>query len=31
MDPVTGPMGAKVRFIIKEQPSVDYYEGETID
>ncbi len=27
-DPATGIMGAKVRFIIKEQPSVDYYEGE---
>ncbi len=27
-DPVTGIMGAKVKFIIKEQPSVDYYEGE---
>ncbi len=27
-DPVTGPMGAKVKMIIKEQPSVDYYEGE---
>jgi len=31
VDPVTGPMGAKVRFIIKEQPSVDYYEGEATD
>lgn len=28
MDPATGAMGAKVRFIIKEQPSVDYYDGE---
>ncbi len=27
-DPKIGPMGAKVRMIIKEQPSVDYYEGE---
>jgi uncharacterized cupin superfamily protein len=27
-DPVTGPMGAKVKLIIKDQPSVDYYEGE---
>ena len=23
--------GAKVRFIIKDQPSVDYYEGEAVD
>lgn len=30
-DPKTGPMGAKVKFIIKEQPSVDYYEGEDVD
>ena|SRR3989338_720057 len=30
-DPKTGVMGAKIRFIHKEQPSVDYYEGETID
>jgi uncharacterized cupin superfamily protein len=29
-DPKTGVLGAKVRFIIKEQPSVDYYEGEEI-
>ncbi|MBL8013814.1 MAG: cupin domain-containing protein [Candidatus Omnitrophica bacterium] len=28
VDPKTGIMGAKVKFIIKEQPSVDYYEGE---
>ena len=28
VDPKTGIMGAKVRFIINEQPSVDYYEGE---
>lgn len=28
VDPVSGIMGAKVRFIIKDQPSVDYYEGE---
>jgi len=27
-DPQIGPMGAKVKFIIKDQPSVDYYEGE---
>ena len=30
-DPVAGVMGAKVRLLIKEQPSVDYYEGEAID
>lgn len=29
-DPKTGVMGAKVRFIIKEQPSVDYYDGEDV-
>lgn len=28
MDPVQGPRGAKVFTLIKEQPSVDYYEGE---
>lgn len=27
-DPKAGALSAKVRFIIKEQPSVDYYEGE---
>ena len=31
IDPASGIMGAKVRFIIKEQPSVDYYEGEDVD
>ncbi len=30
-DPKTGPLGAKVRFIIKEQPSVDYYDGESVE
>jgi len=30
VDPVTGVMGAKVKFVIKEQPSVDYYEGEDV-
>ncbi len=30
IDPSSGVMGAKVRFIIKEQPSVDYYEGEDL-
>lgn len=30
-DPKAGVMGAKIRFIIKEQPSVDYYEGEDAD
>jgi len=30
-DPVAGIMGAKVKLIIKDQPSVDYYEGEKID
>lgn len=30
MDPKTGVMGAKLKLIIKEQPSVDYYEGEDI-
>ena len=29
-DPKTGIMGAKIKFIIKEQPSVDYYEGEDV-
>lgn len=27
-DPVKGIMGAKIKMIIKDQPSVDYYEGE---
>jgi uncharacterized cupin superfamily protein len=27
-DPVAGIMGAKIKMIIKDQPSVDYYEGE---
>lgn len=31
IDPVAGVMGAKVRVIIKEQPSVDYYEGEEVN
>jgi uncharacterized cupin superfamily protein len=30
-DPVQGVMGAKIRMIIKDQPSVDYYEGEQTD
>ena len=30
MDPITGFKDAKVLFIHKEQPSVDYYEGEEI-
>lgn len=29
-DPVTGIMGAKVMALIKEQPPVDYYDGEDI-
>ncbi len=29
-EPKVGVIGAKVRFIVKEQPSVDYYEGEDI-
>lgn len=31
MDPISGIKGAKVKFIIKEQPSVDYYEGENVE
>jgi len=27
VDPKTGIMGAKIKFNIKEQPSVDYYGG----
>jgi len=30
-DPKKGAMGAKVLMIVKEQPSVDYYEGEKVD
>ena len=30
VDPAAGFMGGKVKFIIKEQPSVDYYEGEDV-
>ena len=30
VDPVKGFAGAKIKFIIKEQPSVDYYEGEDV-
>ena len=29
-DPVNGVMGAKIKVIINEQPSVDYYEGEDV-
>lgn len=31
VDPKVGALGAKIKFIIKEQPSVDYYEGETVE
>ncbi len=30
-DPVAGPRGAKVLLLVKDQPVVDYYEGEQID
>lgn len=30
-DPAKGVMGAKVLLLIKDQPSVDYYEGEQVD